>query len=269
MRSEKYKELIDRNIGLINESQQATLKNSTVAVFGLGGLGGVISEILCRSGIGSLKIIDNDRFEPTNLNRQIFCFRDTLRKPKTTVTEKFLKRINPEIKIEKFTEITQDNVRQILKNAAVAVLAIDSAKPCIIISRAARELGIPLVEGWALPLGNVRVLTKNTPSLEEIYNLSTQHKDIDSIPQEEFANLKISMLQSLKKIEGIEEFYPPYAIERIKNGQIPSFAPLVWLTAVLMSLETLKVILNWGKISTAPRFSLYNPFDNTIPKQEV
>lgn len=269
MRSENYRKLIDRNIGLISEDQQDQLKNSSVAVFGLGGLGGVIGEILCRSGIGSLKIVDNDKFDPTNLNRQIFCFRDTLHKPKTNVTEKFLKRINPGIKIEKFAGIAQSNIRLILKNAAVAVLAIDSAKPCLMISRTARELGIPLVEGWALPFGNVRVITKDTPSLEELYGLPTQGRNIDAMSEEEFTRLKIFMLRSLKKIEGIEEFYPPSAIERIQKGQIPSFAPLVWLSAVLMSLEAVKVILNWGKISTAPRFSLYNPFDNTVPKQGV
>lgn len=268
MGSEAYKNMINRNIGLLTESQQETLKNTTIALFGLGGLGGVIGEIFVRSGVGSLKIVDHDKFDPTNLNRQIYSFQDTIGRLKTDVTEEFLKKINPEVKIEKFIEVTTKNINQILKNASVAVLAIDSAKPCLIISRATRKLGIPLVEGWAIPYGNVRVLTKDSPSLEEAYKLPTIGKDIDAISDEDLKNLKLSMLASLKKIEGVEEFYPPAAIEKIAKGQIPSFAPLVWLTAVLMALETLKIILNWGKISVSPLFSLYNPFKNTIPKQE-
>jgi molybdopterin/thiamine biosynthesis adenylyltransferase len=267
--SQAYGELINRNIGLIDEAQQEVLKNSTIALFGLGGLGGVIAEIFARSGVGALKIVDYDKFEPTNLNRQIFAFRDTLGRYKTDVSEEFLKKINPEIKIEKFNEVNAQNVDQILKKSKVVVLAIDSAKPCIIISRAARKSGIPLVEAWAIPFANVRVITKDTPSLEEAYGLPTAGKDIDAITDEEFKNLKLHMLASLRKIKGVEEFYPPMAVERIMKGQIPSFAPLVWLTAVFMSLEAIKIILNLGKIARAPRFSLYDPFNQNIPLQEL
>lgn len=269
MWSETYGQMINRNIGLITEAQQETFRNSVIALFGLGGLGGVIGEIFTRSGIGTLKIVDHDKFEPTNFNRQIFSFQDTVGRWKTDVTEEFLKRINPEITIEKYQEVSQDNIDTILKNSQVVVLAIDSAKPCVIISRAARKAGIPLVEGWAIPYGNTRVFTKESPALEQVYNLPTLGKDIDAITEDEFNAFKISMLMTLKKIEGIENFYPPSAMKRIQEGQIPSFAPIVWLTAVLMSLETFKVLLDWGPLPLAPKFSLYNPFDNSIPGQEV
>ncbi len=268
MHSVEYSDLIQRNIGLLTDKQQYLLKNSSVAIFGLGGLGGVIAEIFVRCGICSFKIADNDKFEPTNLNRQIFAFRDTVGKFKTDVTEKFLKRINPEIKVEKFTEISTGNIGQILKGINCAILAVDSAKPCLIICRAAKQINIPVIEGWALPFGNVRVFTGNSPSLEEVYNFPTVGKDIDAISEEEYKNFKLYMLSTLKEIEGVDEFYPTLAVERIKQGKIPSFAPLVWLTAVLMSLETIKVILNLGKISVSPDFALYNPFNNSIPKQK-
>ncbi|MBF0532572.1 MAG: ThiF family adenylyltransferase [Candidatus Omnitrophica bacterium] len=269
MWSESYHQMIDRNIGILTEAQQESLKGSTIALFGLGGLGGVIAEIFTRAGIGGLKIVDYDKFEPTNLNRQIFSFQDTLGRWKTDVTEEFLKKINPEIKIEKYNVIDQSNVDQILNNSKIAVLAIDSAKPCVIISRAAKRLGIPLVEGWAIPYGNSRVFMPDSPSLEEVYDMPTLGKDIADISDEDFKALKIYMLANLKKIDGVEKFYPPLAIERIQKGQIPSFAPIVWLTAVLMALETLRILLKWGEPILAPRFSLYNPFDNTIPRQEV
>ncbi len=264
-----YAQLTERNVGLLTEAQQKTLKETTIAVLGLGGLGGVIAEILARAGVESLNIVDNDKFEPSNLNRQIYCFDDTFGKLKTEVSEAFLKKINPQLKIQAFTEVTEENIDAILKGAAVAVLAIDSAKPCLIISRAARRLGIPLVEGWAIPYGNVRVITKDTPSLEEIYGFPTVGKDIKDITDEEYLQLKLAMLACMKKIEGVETFYPPAAIERIRARRIPSFAPLVWLTAVLMSLETIKIILNWGTQALAPRFALFNPFDGTIPGQET
>jgi molybdopterin-synthase adenylyltransferase len=269
MWSQSYSNMVNRNIGLLTEGQQECLRKASVALFGLGGLGGVIAEIFARSGVGSIKIVDYDKFEPTNLNRQIFAFQETLGRWKTDVTEEFLKKINPELKIEKFNKVDVDNIDEILKNTSIAVLAIDSAKPCVIISRAAKKCGIPLVEGWAIPFGNSRVFTKDSPTLEEVYNLPTKGRAISDISEEEFKELKIYMLAELKKIKGVEDFYPPLAIERIKKGQIPSFAPVVWLTAVLMAFETLKILLQWGKPPLSPHFSLYNPFDNSIPKQEV
>lgn len=269
MRSQAYADMTNRNIGILTDGQQENLRNSTIALFGLGGLGGVIAEIFARCGVGSLKIVDYDKFEPTNSNRQIYSFQETFGRWKTDVTEEFLKKINPEIKIEKFNKIDADNIDAILKNASIAVLAIDSAKPCVIISRAARKLGIPLIEGWAIPFGNSRVFTKDSPTLEEVYHLPTKGRAISDITDDEFNELKIYMLAELKKIKGVEDFYPPLAIERIRKGQIPSFAPIVWLTAVLMAFETLKIMLQWGKIPLAPHFFLYNPFDNSIPRQEV
>ena len=90
-----YEDMVDRNLGIINEEQQALLKNSCVAVFGIGGLGGIIVEILCRSGIGHIKIIEPDNLEPSNLNRHVFCFHSTVGMKKNDVAEKFLKDINP------------------------------------------------------------------------------------------------------------------------------------------------------------------------------
>jgi molybdopterin/thiamine biosynthesis adenylyltransferase len=269
MWSQAYSDIINRNIGILTENQQESLRNSTIALFGLGGLGGVIGEIFTRSGVGALKIVDYDKFEPTNSNRQIYSFQETFGRWKTDVTEEFLKKINPELRVEKFNKIDEDNIDQILKGASVAVLAIDSAKPCVIISRAARKMGISLVEGWAIPFGNSRVFTKDSPTLEEVYNFPTIGKAVGDISDEDFKELKIYMLAGLKKIKGVEDFYPPLAIERIKKGQIPSFAPVVWLTAVLMAFDALKILLKWGKTPLAPNFFLYNPFDNSIPKQGV
>lgn len=255
-----YDILINRNIGLISRAQQDVLKNSCVVVFGLGGLGGIIAEILARAGVGRLKILDHDVFDATNLNRQVFCFTDTIGRLKTDVTEEFLKKINPGIVIEKFNDLTTENISRIINSSQAAVLAIDTLKPCLVISRQAKIAGIPLIEGWAIPFGNVRVFTKDTPSLEETYHLPTAGRDLKDISEQEYQQLGFHMLQELKKIPGLEAFYPPEAVERILKGEIPSFAPLVWLTAVLMSLEAIKVLLNWGKITYAPDFALYNPF---------
>ena len=264
----EYSELTDRNTGLLTEDQQLTLKNCCVAIFGVGGLGGVIAEILCRSGVGHIKIIEPDSFEASNLNRHVFCYKSTIGRKKIDVAEEFLKDIHPGIKIDKYVSEDIDNLDEILHGVHVVVLAVDKVKACILISRKARECNIPLVEGWALPYGNVRVFTQDTVSLEQAYNLPSINRDISSFTKEDLAQMDLSMLETISKFEGVTSFYTQDAERRIfLERKNPSFAPLVWLTSVLMSLEAIKIVIGKEKLSLAPDFSLYDPFFHKIPKQ--
>ncbi len=77
------------------------LKNSRVAVFGVGGVGGCIVEALARCGVGAIDLIDNDKVNITNINRQIIAKTDTVGEFKTDAAERRCLEINPEIKITK------------------------------------------------------------------------------------------------------------------------------------------------------------------------
>ena len=69
---------LDRTQRLLGKDGMERLKQSHVAVFGIGGVGGYAVEALVRSGIGALTLVDNDRVEPSNLNRQIIALHSTL-----------------------------------------------------------------------------------------------------------------------------------------------------------------------------------------------
>jgi molybdopterin/thiamine biosynthesis adenylyltransferase len=262
-----YHQFTDRNIGLLNEKEQQQIKESHMAVFGMGGLGGVIAEILVRTGLGSLTIVDKDVFESSNLNRQVFAFTDTIGQRKIDVAEDYLLRINPGLILHKESIVDSTNITYLLKGVSIALLAIDDIVPCVIISRCARAHDIPVIEGWAIPYGNVRVFTAKTPTLEEVYKMPTAGKDISTLSLEERQKLNLRMLYELQSLEGIGEYYSEGALQRINQGRITSFAPMVWLTAVLMAGEAMKIILHKGNIALAPYFNLYDPFKNRIPKQ--
>jgi len=265
MDMELYKQLTDRNVGVITSGQQKKLKNSCVAIFGVGGLGGVVAEVLCRSGIGHIKIIEHGDYEASNLNRQNFCYRSTLNRNKRDVVGSFLKDINPSIKIELFEKEDPKNIGKILDGVDVAVLCVDKVRACIVISREVRKRNIPLVESWAIPFGNVRVFTKDTMNLEEAYGLSSIGKKVEDISELELKKMDIDMLKKLSGFDGLMKFFGIKAINRIMQGKNPTFAPWVWLNSVLMSQEVVKVILGWGHIALAPDFALYDPFMHRIP----
>ncbi len=76
------------------------LKNTRVAVFGVGGVGGYAVEALVRSGVGALDLIDNDVVSPSNLNRQIVALQSTVGKYKVDVAAERAGDINPEIRVK-------------------------------------------------------------------------------------------------------------------------------------------------------------------------
>lgn len=90
----------EREINLIGESAFEKLQKSTVAVFGLGGVGSFVAEALARAGVGKLVICDNDVIAPHNINRQLYALTSTIGKSKVDVAFERLKDINPSIEIE-------------------------------------------------------------------------------------------------------------------------------------------------------------------------
>lgn len=264
--SDRYAEMVDRNIGLITAEQQEALRRSTVAVFGAGGIGGTAFEVLVRAGIGRFSIVDCDVFEATNLNRQVFAFRHTLGRRKIDVAAEFAAAINPDVKVARFDRVDEDNIGDILLGADAAVLGIDKVGPCIIASRACRERGIAMVEGWAIPYANVRVYTAQTPTLEEVYRLPTQKRKVADLSEQELSQLGLQVFDMLGRIEGVPTYYSKETVDLIRQGRLTSFAPTVWLTAVAMALEAVKVLLSWGQIALAPSWSLYDPFLHRIPQ---
>lgn len=81
---------------LIGIKSLEKLKNSHIAVFGIGGVGGYVSEALARSGVGCLDIIDNDTVSLSNINRQIIATHSNIGKSKTDVMKERIMDINPD-----------------------------------------------------------------------------------------------------------------------------------------------------------------------------
>jgi len=90
-------EIFSRTERLIGKSALEKLKNSRVAVFGVGGVGGYAVEALVRSGVGALDLIDNDIVSESNINRQIVALHSTIGKKKTEVAAARARDVNPQI----------------------------------------------------------------------------------------------------------------------------------------------------------------------------
>lgn len=102
--------MFERLITLIGEDNVNKLKKANVLIVGLGGVGGYALEILVRSGIYNLTIVDGDIVELSNLNRQIISKRDVIGRPKALVAQARTLEINPDVNLKVINEfISEDN----------------------------------------------------------------------------------------------------------------------------------------------------------------
>lgn len=88
-----------RTARMLGEPALQTLSVSRVAIFGLGGVGGYAAEALVRSGVGRFDLIDHDKVDITNLNRQIIATHETIGREKTEVMKERMLSINPDADI--------------------------------------------------------------------------------------------------------------------------------------------------------------------------
>lgn len=87
---------------LLGEAGVDKLRNASVAVFGVGGVGGYAVEALARSGVGTIDIIDKDDVSLSNINRQIIATTKTVGRPKVEVMKQRIEEINPDIKVNAY-----------------------------------------------------------------------------------------------------------------------------------------------------------------------
>ena len=261
--SKRYGESFSRNIGLLTRAEQEIIRQQRIAVLGLGGIGGPCFEVLVRTGIGAFNIADNDTFEASNKNRQIHAKNSTIGQRKIDVAKSSALDINESVDIREFEDVEEENISEILDGCAVVVHGIDRLRPCIISAREARRKNIPIVEGWAMPFGNVRVLTKETPSLERIHRLPTRGRPLSEFSNEQIDELELMILEQLSQIDHVLDHYEENIMQQVKQGRaVPSFAPTVWLTSAMMATEVIKICLGRGRLALGPQFRIYDPFEH-------
>jgi len=173
LRNNIIPERYQRNLGVLNSSEQIKLLQSKVAIIGAGGLGGTVLECLARMGIGELIIADKDRMADSNLNRQILSTETNLGQIKTEVAIKRIKEVNSSVEIIGHPVfINSDNVDKIIEGAEVVVDAVDNLPSRFVLQKACRNLKIPLVHGAIAGFnGQLTTIFPEDKGLELIYGL--------------------------------------------------------------------------------------------------
>ena len=171
-----------RNYRALSVEEQQVLGESRVAVVGLGGLGGVVVEILARIGVGALTLVDGDRFEESNLNRQLMSTVENLGEPKSEAAARRINTVNPAVGLHVHSGFVDENsVAPLLKDATLVVDCLDRISIRFALETAAKTAGKPMISAAvAGAAGHVTTIFPQDAGLSLIYGEAGQAADTGS-----------------------------------------------------------------------------------------
>lgn len=189
---------------LLGKEAMKIIKSSTVAVFGIGGVGSYTVEALARCGVGKLVLVDDDNVCLTNINRQLLATTKTVGRPKVEVMKDRILEISPHTKVDIFQEFYSEETSEKLLSAEYSYVAdaIDTISGKIDLVARCKQLGVPII--CSMGAGNKLDPTKFTVS--DIFKTT-----IDPIAKVMRKELRKRNIDSLKVVYSTEE---PIKIEQ-------------------------------------------------------
>ena len=231
---------------LLGDDAINKLKTKHVAVFGLGGVGGYVTEALARSGVGKITVTDNDVVSESNINRQIIALTSTVGKKKTGLWKERIKDINPEAEVETLDMfVGRENADEIDFSAFDLVVdAVDTVTAKLVIIEKAKKAGCKVIS--AMGTGN-----KTRPELFRISDVSkTSVCPLARVMRKE---LKARGITGVKVLYSTEDAVKPdenadVRAENVKRRALVGSLPYVPSVAgLLIAAEAVRELLGEDK----------------------
>jgi len=259
MTKEEYlRAILDRTTYYFSQEELSKLTSATAAIAGVGASGNMVIELLARWGISNFRLIDMDKFELSNMNRQIFATQSTMNKWKTEAAAARIKEINPYANIEIiFNEkISKENGDSLIRGADFVINASDTRSSFLILHKFAQKYGVPLIEGhgWQMTGVKIRVFDYRSPG---------QRGFDEPFP------LKILNRFAARFIDATKKDFEKMSDEEIErldkeiNFSGGALGTTTSLVGVLIVTEVIKLLTGRGKLICYPR-ELYLDMFNQV-----
>ncbi len=230
-------EIFSRTENLLGAEALEALNRSPVAIFGIGGVGGYVCEMLARTGVGTLSLFDSDEVSVSNRNRQIIALSSTTGKPKVEVMRSRIMDINPDAKVYTHNIFYDEHSSTKFDLSQYDYIAdcIDTVSSKILLITSAKTLNIPIIS--AMGAGNK--LDPTRFEVTDIYKTS-----VCPLARTMRHELKKRGLRSLTVVYSKEEPLAPKAQVEENGRHIPAsvaFAPAA--CGIVMASEIVRQIM--------------------------
>jgi len=260
-----YKQFFERNFGVFNPEEQQWVRNARVVIIGCGGIGGIVAVALARSGLEHFVLYEFDTYQPSNMNRQIECFSDTLGVNKAVAIKEALFKINPEIDITLYDRALEaEEISQAIQQGDVVIPAADEWPLSIVMLDTAKDLGVPAILAYPVgALARVSTFLPESPYASECLVMPYRFP---------YAELKSFMdnpnnrrILQYYRTEGAwtQEWFDGWCQGALPHAQLCS---PVWITGALATMEIVKVVSGKWKPVVAPRYWHITPTGARIAK---
>ncbi|HVZ09839.1 ThiF family adenylyltransferase [Rhodopila sp.] len=250
----QYDEAFERNLGWLTEADQLTLSGKTVAIAGLGGVGGAHLLALARLGIGGFHIADLDEFALANFNRQVGASVHTIGRPKAAVMQEMALSINPTLRLRRFDRgVTADTVEAFLDGVDLYVDGLDFFAVDIrrLVFRRCHERGIPAVTAAPVGMGtSYLVFMPDGMSFERYFRLEGRP------PLEQYLRFLLGVVP--------KALHRTYLVDptrlNLEAKAAPSSSAGCQLAAGVIATLAVKLLLGRGPIRPAPWSQHYDAY---------
>jgi molybdopterin/thiamine biosynthesis adenylyltransferase len=259
-----YEEFFQRNLGIFERKEQEKTRDARVVVIGCGGIGGVVALVLARSGVGHFTLMDAECYEPTNMNRQITCFCDTIGRNKAVCVRENILKTNPEAEVTVYERaLVASEIEEVAKLGDVIVPAMDEWPLSLSVLETVRKSKPALMAYPVGALGRVSVFLAESPSVAECLAMPYGF-DYEKLKEYTMRPEARRLLQYYVT-EGAwtEEWFERWAEGKLPHAQI---CTMVWTTGSLAALEVLKLITGKWKPVVAPYYWHITPTSARIRK---
>ena len=227
-------EQFQREIMLIGKENLEKLKKSKVIIYGIGGVGSFVCEALARAGIGNLILVDYDKIETTNLNRQIHALHSTIGEQKTEAMKNRILDINPKAKVETYyNKETKEKEEELINETINYVIdCVDTVTTKLKLIETAKRKNIPIISS----MGTGNKLDPTKFEITDIYKTSVC--PLAKVMRKE---LKKRNIKNLKVVYSKEE--PKTQIENQEKRTPASISFVPSVAGLIIASEVVKDIL--------------------------
>mgnify|MGYP006226778637 CR=1 FL=1 len=249
----KLEDRYDRQRFLLGAEGMSRLRDTHVALYGLGGSGASIALQLAYLGVGRLTIVDPDTVESSNLNRQVLYGYEDVGRLKIDAARDRLQAVDSDVEVVAKMRHTAESLPERIQEYSLVIDATDEYRFKVALDRACRAAGVPMIHTSAIGLrGTVVTFSDQQSSYEIFFELPTRGRSLNHVSDDEIESRRKRVIRAM-----VGELYGDELTDHVIAGRVDyqTFVAAPSVAAGVVTSEVIRLIMG-----QSPLYGPGNPF---------